>query len=478
MIKLCQRIKMKKTLFILICSSLTLFGATQTSMDIYTNKAFINKSFTLKDKGKLEIAVPAYTSLDAIGKNFDDGCKVTNTNLSQSIALQDTLSKHIQELKDSKIAISHKLEALEAKKALLHTLSLQNISEPSSIDTLTNYLSSELIKISQQHNALNQELKKIDGALNKEPQIREYKELSFDYKCEKPTSTLAISYPLKDIKIASFYNLDANTQSKSVVIEKNINIDYIGIENFENIDLNIYSYAQNQSVAPQIFRPEYLTNIPQMRMLKSQAAPAMQEISLDAQLIELGSKSVYTIKNAKINSGEKNLILVDKEEAKATFKSMIDGYGTAKAYLQATINTVKNYTRAPANYLLNAKPVAKLPLESIQKGKDIILYFGEDEYIQVEKELIKTLDEKTFFTDQKVSTQNWRFKIRNKKSSVTDIEFVHRTPVSKDADITVKTLAAPNYTSQNAEGKTVWSFTLDPNEGKSIIFGYEISKAN
>ena len=86
------------------------------------------------------------------------------------------------------------------------------------------------------------------------------------------------------------------------------------------------------------------------------------------------------------------------------------------------------------------------------------LYFGEDEHIQIKKELIKTLDEKTFFGDKRISTQNWKYTITNKKPYSTDIEFIERVPVSKNADIVVKTLAQPKFNSQGAKGKNYLEF--------------------
>ncbi len=145
--------------------------------------------------------------------------------------------------------------------------------------------------------------------------------------------------------------------------------------------------------------------------------------------------------------------------------------------MEATIKTKKDYSGAHTNYFLNQNPIAARYMGKIQKNRNTKLYFGEDEHIQIKKELIKTLDEKTFFGDKKISTQNWKYTIINNKPFATDIEFITRIPVSKDADITVKTLAQPKFDSQSAKGKTIWNFKLKKDGKKEIIFGYEVSNS-
>ena len=206
----------------------------------------------------------------------------------------------------------------------------------------------------------------------------------------------------------------------------------------------------------------------------------MEESAMNSPIVqheELATKSVYKIKEAKLKSGENNLLHVDKEIVDASFKTTIDAYGSNKAYLEAIFKSKKEYSGAYANYFLNQNPIASRYMDKIQKDKETKLYFGEDEHIQIKKELIKTLDEKTFFGDKKISTQNWEYTITNTKPYNTKVEFITRVPVSKDGDIKVKTLAQPKFDSQNAEGKTIWKFNLNPKTNKKIIFGFEVSNS-
>lgn len=470
---------MKKIMLTLFALSATLFANTQplhVALDMYGNVSFINKTFELQQSGEILTMVPPALMLENIKNTISDACEITDGVLSAPIKIKDALSDKQDSLNLERDGLINQINALLAKESLLKSLSLKNENDTTKIDQISSYLTSTLVKNYQELDSLKKELQKVEEELQKSKRAsREYKELKISYTCHSQNSQLQVQYPLNTLKYTSFYDISANINNKSVTIEKIANLDYSGIENFELIELNLYSYAYNKRVAPQPFYPEYLG---QPKEVLQKAAMAMNTVAMSAEHEELATKSVVRLKGATLISGDKNLLHVSKEVTDASFKTMIDGYGTSKAYLEATIKTKNDYQQGFAKYSLNSNPIAARQLQEIKKGKVTELYFGEDEQIQVEKTLIKTLDEKAFFGDKRISTQNWRFKIINKKLTSTEISFIHRTPVSKDANIVVKTIAAPNFNTQSAEGKTEWNFTLNPNEGKSIIFGYEVSKTN
>jgi len=468
---------MNKIMLTLSALCATLFANTQplhVALDMYENVSFINKTFELQQSGEIVTMVPSQLTLENIKNTIPDACEITDGVLSDAMKIKDALSDKKEGLNLKKDGLTHQINALLAKESLLKSLSLKNENNTTKIDQISSYLTSALVKNYQDLDGLKKELKTVEEELQKGKRVaREYKELRVSYTCHSQNSQMQVQYPLRDIKYTSFYDISANINNKSVTIEKIANLDYRGFENFEFIELNLYSYAYNKSVAPQPFYPEYLG---QPKEVLHKTAMVMNTATMSAE--ELATKSVVHLKGAALISGDKNLLHVSKEVTDASFKTMIDAYGTSKAYLEATIKTKQDYQQGFAKYSLSSNPIAARQLEGIKKEKVTELYFGEDEQIQVEKTLIKTLDEKTFFGDKRISTQNWRFKIINKKPTSTEISFIHRTPVSKDANIVVKTIAAPNFNTQSAEGKTVWNFTLNPNEGKSIIFGYEVSKTN
>jgi hypothetical protein len=474
---------MKKILLLLTTTVLTLFATTEplhVDLNIYTNKSFLNKQFTLAQQGYITVKVPTILNIADIKFQIPEQCTIDNKTLSKS---KKSVNKELEELEKQKNKLGYELEAIFAKNELLKTLSLKDQLDLTKIDKTSEFLAQQIIKNLkeiEQHKkaiALIDEKIKIASAF-----LSEFKELTLTYTCKQENKILSINYLQQHIKTNSFYNINADTNKKSVTIEKKTNIFYQGIENLPQVDINIYSYGFNQSVAPAPFYPQYLDK----KKAVSYAKVATMEISNDSlQRMSkkevthqnLQTKSMYKIKNAELITGQYNLFDVDKKLLDADFKTVIDAYGTNKAYLEATIKTKKDYQESMAKYFLNSNPISSRYIDKIEKDKETKLYFGEDEHIQIQKKLVETLDEKTFFGDKKISTQNWEYTITNKKPYNTKVSFIESVPISKDADITVKIFAQPKENFLNAEGKIIWNFSLEENEQKKILFGYEVSNS-
>ena len=458
-----------KTLLALSLTTVVLFAAStplHVELDIYSNKAFLNKSYELTQSGEITTKIPQNISLEHIRYTLDKSCSIDNHSIKKLDTKESTKRKN---------ELSYKINALNAKSDLLKTLSLKDIQDNSKIENITGFLVDSLTKNMIEIEKLNQELKELNKDIKQTS-----RELEVSFTCKEEGKKIEITYPLNGIKYTPFYDISANIHNKAVTISKKATLFYRGVEDYKNIDLNIYSYRYNQNVAPQHFYPEYLGQKRKELYAKTQMAMDSVEKAtpnMPVQHQELTTKSLYKIKGAKLKSDEKNLLHVDTEIANADFITIIDAYGSNKAYMEATIKTKKDYSGAHVNYFLNQNPIAARYMGKIQKDKKTKMYFGEDEHIQIKKELIKTLDEKTFFGDKKISTQNWKYTITNKKPFSTDIEFIERVPVSKDGNIIVKTLAQPKFNSQSAKGKTIWSFKLKSSEKKEIIFGYEVSNS-
>lgn len=464
--------------------SLSLFASAEplhVDLNIYSNKSFLNKSFSLMQHGEINTIVPAYTNLENLRYEISDGCKVQKQSLSFKKEKQK--DEEVQKLSDTKDKLTYEIEALKAKEILLKSLTLNTIEEITKADEVSQYLTNSLIQNFQKTKTLKQELANIEELLKEKTTATSYfKEFNIAFTC-KDIGSLNITYPINELSYNSFYDINANTENKSVSIEKKVSLDYKGVESFERIDLNIYSYSFNQNVAPNTFYPKYLSNnqiMPKAKALMAVQADAIEESTIQPRIIEhenLTSKSVYSLKDISLSNKEKNLLHVDTEMSDANFISYIDAYGTNKAYIQASFKMKKDYSKGVANLFLDSNPISSRQMKNIKKGVIQNLYFGEDEHIQISKELIKTLDEKTFFGDKKVSTQNWKYTIKNAKPFSTKVNFVQRVPVSKDGDIEVKTFAQPSFDAQDAQGKTEWNFTLEPTQSKNIIFGYEVSNS-
>ncbi|WP_458700553.1 DUF4139 domain-containing protein [Sulfurospirillum sp. 1307] len=457
---------MLKLKLFLLAISVSLFASYEplnVELNLYKNKAILKQSFET-NSSSLSIDIPAFVDLKDI--KIKSICNIKKYELSNNQTFKSS---------DEINNIIYKIEALRAKNNLLKSIKVDNNFEE--IEKISDYISTKLIE----------NLKNIDDLTNKLQQIKqnnrflnEYKKLEVSFTCkENSANKIEVSFPYKDIKESDFYNIYANTKNKSVSIEKFSSIDYKGIKDLENVDINIYSYAFNENIAPRKFYPRY---IGQPTTYKKNMALAMAKADFSAESeafhSELVSKSKYTLKNQKLISNQNNLYMLNKEVLDANFETFIDAYGTNKPYIKATFKSHKNFERGLANLYLDLNPIAKRNIQTIKKESLSTMYFGEDEHIQIKKELIKTLNDKTFFGDKTISTQNWKYSIKNAGKYSKNVNFTEQIPVSKDAEIKVNFIGEPKPSLKSPNGKIQWKFRLEAGESKDIIFGYEIVKDN
>lgn len=476
---------MKNYILPLFLSPFICFGAT-TNLDIYTNSAFITKTTTLEKSGDVTLQVPAYTTLLDIRFSLQKGCEISNPELSKKLELETKDSLHVKNLLEEKSKILNEINALKAKEELLKTLSLKNEFDVKKIEKISSYLTTNLIKNQNEINMQEKRLKEIEKILQESVTLdKEYKNLHVSYQCQSDKSKLQISYALKELSFTPFYEIYANDTQANIKLKYRAKISQNGLEDLKNIDMHIYSYALNKEVNPQVFYPRYIYKKPETLYKESVAAIMPRALMKNSDTLieqreitleELGTKYVYSIKDVTLELNKELLIDINTEQIDAKYTSYIDGYGTNKAYLEAEFLTKYEYQSAPVKLFLNAMPISQYTMPPIKKESPTKLYFGENQFLHVNKELIKTESQKTLFGGSEVDTQKWKYTLTNRAKKTLHVSFVQSVPVSKDGDVTVKTIAEPNYTSQSAEGKTSWEFELKTDETKEIIFGYEITK--
>ncbi|MBE0491486.1 MAG: DUF4139 domain-containing protein [Sulfurospirillum sp.] len=472
-----------KSIFIFFALTLISLFASQT-LEIYTNKAFLSKTFLLQKEGKIELATPKYTTLEDISFKLESTCTLGDIQLGTKAEVRDEYSLHVEQLQAQKNTLTSQIKALHAQEELLKTLSLQAQFDIKKIETITEYLGANLIKNQSKIDAFVQKLREVEEQLQElQAHKKEIKSLQVNYTCKDFNKHLTIIYEQKEITFEPFYELYADQKQGTIHLQYKAKISQNSLTDLNNSNIFIYSYAINNQVNPQVFYPHYIYKQQPItykeKALTSRAMVANEAINAQAETIELqelGSKYVYKLTNVSLPLQKKVIFDIDSQIMPAKFSTYIDAYGTDQAFMQATFKANKEYQNAPAKLYLNTMPIAQNQNFSIKKEQAATLYFGLNQFLHVDKKLIQTDMKKTFFADNEIDTKKWHYTISNVSKNALHVNFVHRVPVSKDANITVKTLAEPLYTSQNAEGRTHWEFALKPDETKEIIFGYEIIK--
>lgn len=462
---------MKKAIFSLITVAFSL--QANTSLDIYTNKFFLSHSFD--SPKEIELQVPAYTTLENIFYKMDQNCVLNSQNLTKSKKLEN---KNLEKLQEKKTTLQIKEKALKAKENLLHTLSLNEGFDLQKIEKMSAYLEKNTIKIENELAKMEKEIEQVTSQINEiQSKPQEYKTLHVSFTCKKDSSVI-ISYPSQDIGYKPFYEVSANTTKNSLTISSKASLIYKGFEDLKNIQIHIFSHAYNQNINPTPFYPQYLGETEEYDSIRMTKALSFSEKAQNvvAKRQDLQTLYSYTLSHKNLLPNKTVLLSLEKQKLNATYTYLIDAYGTSKAYIQADFQPQKTLIDGSAKLFINSLPLGDIYLPKLTKKVESSLYFGENQFVHVKKELLSTQEDKGFFAGT-TSIRKWKYTLNNTSNQAVKINFVTRTPISKDPDIKVKTIAKPDFTKQNAEGKTSWEFTLQPAEVKEIIFGYEINKS-
>lgn len=466
---------MKKVLFLLF--GFFLYLQANTHLEIYTNKFFITETF-LANK-KVELKVPSYVNLEDIRYKAPADCSLVSQKLSKKKELDNEKSKRLQTLLNQKRELQIKKKSLLAKENLLTSLSLKQEFDTKKIEKISSFLQKSIIKIENETTKVDlrlQEIEKQIKALNTNSQ--EYKSLYVSFTCKKQ-DPISIRYESKDLSYKPFYEIHANTKQNSLEIINKASLLYKGALQLENIQIDIFSNRYDANIAPAPFYPQYLyqprqisdTSKKVLKTTTSFAAKAFNEI----ERADLQTLYSYAISHVSLTQNSPKILRLESKNIAAKYDYVIDAYGTNKAYVKADFVPTKTYVSGEAKLFFNSIAIGKIHLQRLNKGIKDSLYFGQNQFVHVEKELVNTTEEKGFFSG-KTSRREWKYTLSNTSKHTLDITFITKTPISKDADITVKTIAKPTFSTQNAQGKTSWKLRLEPNENKEIIFGYEINK--
>lgn len=481
---------MKKSVFLIslfgVCS-FSFGNINVKSLDIYKNRTFVNQELNSFDNS---VDLISNISLDEIRFVYDKNCTVSNTKVIRNNTSAQDISSKIISLKE-KIAYSENevksiknvLSSLENIRFEKEAVSLENIKQVSS------YTKEELRTNYNNLYNLNLQLHKYKIELNRLKQTQKsqkFSTLKYTATC-KNNSSVVINYGISNIHKNSFYEIKANSKEKNIDIKNMSFITQSSGYDFKNIDINLFTYNYTNQIKPTKFYPEYLdvyTN-PPVAYMQSDAVMMEKSISKKARVLnkpafsynETATKSFFKASNITLISGDKTPVVFASENYKTSNGIEIDGFANAKAFYKVEFLSDKLFSTLNTRLYLDEVFIARSYTNEIKKDKKTSMYFGEDRFIDVKKELIKDMKEEPFFTINKIKTQKeWKYTIVNNHSEEKSINFIERIPVSKHEDIKVKLISKIKYTKKENNGKISYDFVLKPKEKRSFVFGYEVEK--
>ncbi len=480
-----------KKIALLLAVTGSLFASTEIkSIDIFTNKTFVNQKINLASKS---VDLIGQVRLEDVRFLLKEGCKVNSSDIEHVNFENDDLSIKIEELKGKINAKHNEIKALQSNISFLEKTSITNIANSNSLKNTSEFLKKEILA---NHNSIfalqkyikedNEELKQ----LIKKRANSKFTKLDFDVSCN---SDVLISYPIYNLSRNGFYEINYDSKDKKIDIKNSSFLTQSSGVDFKNIDINLYTYNFSNQLKPNKFYPKYLdvynpksvayaqeevmmmdAAMPMKKMARLKAAPRPT-----FAYVEDTTKSFFKASNITLLSGKKTEVTFAKDEYKANDSLEIDGYSSAQAFYKVDFISKKLYGVLNAKLFLDGTYIGRNSLKEIQKDKESEIHFGTNRFIDVKKELVKDMKEEPFFSMNKLKTQKiWEYKITNNSSKIQSLTLLERVPVSKHEDIKVKLIGKSKENKFDKNGKIYFDLKLKPNESKIINFGYEIERPN
>ncbi|MFV0368713.1 MAG: mucoidy inhibitor MuiA family protein [Hyphomicrobiaceae bacterium] len=153
----------------------------------------------------------------------------------------------------------------------------------------------------------------------------------------------------------------------------------------------------------------------------------------------------------------------------------------AKAYLYAKIDVPRGSPMLPGAVALFRDGTfvgnGRLPL--LAGGEDHELGFGSDDLVRVRHSIVKeTRGETGLISSSATDERNYRIAVKNLHERAIDVSVFDHLPVSRNQEIKVTELGKPSPTAHDVDDKAGvvrWDFQAEPDEEKTIDFGYRVT---
>jgi len=146
------------------------------------------------------------------------------------------------------------------------------------------------------------------------------------------------------------------------------------------------------------------------------------------------------------------------------------------AHLIARITDWEEFNLIPgeANLFLLNSYVGKTYLDPNSAVDTMILFFGKDEQIVVDRNKVNSGTKKQFLGTTKTESFTFLTAIRNAKTTPITINVIDQIPVSANKDIEVELKDKGRAQYDPATGKLTWTLIIPAGESQSVQFEYTV----
>ncbi len=176
------------------------------------------------------------------------------------------------------------------------------------------------------------------------------------------------------------------------------------------------------------------------------------------------------------SDGKQNLVALDSFELDTEYVYHAVPKLDKSAFLVAKIDNWSQYNllTGEANLFFEGAYIGKSYINPNVTAKKLLLSFGRDESIVVERKAIKEYTSSKFLGTNRKEQFGYEISVKNKKSIPVSIELLDQIPVSTDKKITIELEEKGSAIYTEDIGKLLWKLDLQAGQTKKERFVYTV----
>ena len=532
------KVSLSATVMLLLACTVSSYAQQKLSIDaatVFINGAeLVSSAKVALAKGENEIIftnVAGNVNTHSRVVNATNGPVVEDVIFKNNYLASEQLSPKAAELKDSvdlvwaaRQEVKDKIDALAEQVAILRAnRKVSGDNSGLSVAELTKLL--DLVN-SRMEGILNQQrkeearLKRMDDHVTKlKKQLKEEQQKAYQpggqllvkfYAKEEITSAVTINYIVPNAGWSPTYDIMADNVNSPVKLYYKANIYQNSGVQWNNVRLSLSTGNPNEGMQAPMMYPWYLAfyvkpMVDQDRPMSMNAYKNSERFSsalirreADSAIImdPVSGEDVYTtmnehvsVDNAGVNTsfdidlpytipsdGQQHLVAIKKYELPATYRYYAAPKLDKDAFLQAQITNWEDLNLLPGqtNIFYEGTYVGQGAIDVRNVKDTMTISLGRDKKIVVKRERDSKLRSVKTIGSNIREEFAYSITVRNARKESINLVIQDQQPVSNDKDIVIEDRNTGDAEYKDTTGMMKWTLALNPNEAKSVTFGYTV----
>lgn len=470
---------------IALVSAFALAASAESNLiEVYKNASFIHQNFS-NQKSEFSLNLPDFVELEDI--DVAASCELLSLNLNEAKPAENeayaTFKQNEKELEE----LNDKLNALNSKNAFLNNFPAFKEQSVANLDADGDKFYEAVLKNLAQISQTKKQIDELKKKMN-EAEVKNFQKLDLKFECDP--KQVKISYPV-GVSVNLKNKIHADVAKGKVEISQNLTVtNPLGID-LNSLTIALYPFYYSSNLTPAPFYPRYEGKPAPRNMMPLAAAP-MMEASADMAARKAYAKknsvkdvqasndqnalaNAWRIEGVSLKADETADFAYDKQSLDAKFDLVIDGYGSAGAFVRAAFKPERSIEGAQSEFKIDGINIGKryVGYAASEEAKE---FFGKNELVSVKKEASGEFTKESFFGSKNKISRGYKFSVKNGSKLAWDVVLEEQVPVSTHESVSVSVKNDPKENEIGKDGKITWKFALKPSESKEINFSYEITK--